>query len=256
MRLFSKLFMMLGAALLVASCGSSTPKYEKTPVDILVRNMHNIKPYSIILHDMDADEGYNSKYKHKYKILKEVDGKLKAEVTPWHEVSERFFARNQENMGMTIVSRDSTGKIHKTPAPPGYSNYVGNQKYGSWQQGSNGQSFWQFYGQYAFMRSMLGMSHYGPVYRSHYGDYRRSYNSGRAYYGPKTAGSHTYGTRGTGTRSAYQNNTWSKKPSSFKQSVRSRVARSSTSGSRTSSSSRSGSRYGSSSRSSGGGYGK
>ncbi len=258
MKLFSKLFLVLGAAALLysCSCGSSTPKYEKTPVDNLIRDMHNIKPFSIVLHDMDADEGFNAKYKHKYKIIKEEAGKVKSEITPWHEVSERFFAKHQDNMGMTIASKDSTGKIHKTPSPPGYSNYVGNRRYGSWQQNSSGQSFWQFYGQYAFMRDMLGMGHYGPVYRNSYRDYRTHYNSGRAYYGPSTSGSRVYGTRGTGTSRAYSKSTWSSKPSSFKQNVRSRVSRSSTSGSRTSSSSRSGSRYGSSSRSSGGGYGK
>lgn len=246
-----------GLILALGSCGDSTPKYEKSPIDDLIRDLSAVKSYSIILHDMDADESAN-KYKHKYKILKEVGDSVKAEETDWKEVSERFFARHQDNMGMTVASKDSTGKVSKVAAPAGYGQYVGNERYGSWQQGSNGQSFWQFYGQYAFMRDMLGLGFYGPVYRSHYNDYRSSWSAGRPYYG-SNPNSPTYGTRSTYTSSAYSNSTWTKKPNAFKESVRTRVARSSTSGSRTASStsSRSGSRYSSSSgRSSGGGFGK
>lgn len=247
-----KLILLVASFAFIFSCGSSEPKYEKTQVDILLRDLTNVKPVSIILYDMDASD---SEYKHKYKVIKDDKGELKQEITPWKKVSERFFARHQDDMGMEIASKDSTGKVSKVPSPPGYSNHVGNKKYGSWQQQSNGTSFWQFYGQYAFMRSMLGMNHYGPVYYSNYGHYRSYHSSGRPYYGSSTNGRYNYGTRGTGTSRAHSSNTWSSKPSSFKQSVRSRVQRSSTSGSRTS---RSGSRYssGSSSRSRGGGFGK
>lgn len=256
MKWLSKISSLIGLALALGSCGDSSPKYEKSPVDDLIRDMHNVKSFSIILHDMDADEGMSSTYKHQYKILKDVNGEVKQEITPWKDVSERFFARNQDNMGMTIASKDSTGKINKVPAPAGYGSHIGNPKYGSWQTGSNGQSFWQFYGQYAFMRDMLGMNHYGPVYRNYYNDYHTSYRSGRPYYGP-SGSAPIYGTSGSATNKAYSTSRWTQKPNTFKESVRSRVARSSTAGSRTASSSRSGSRYStSSSRSSGGGFGK
>ena len=250
----SLLVVVLALAGLSGCGGSRQAKYEKTPVDNLIRDMANVQPYSIILYDMDASE--SGEYKHKYRILKEVNGQVKEEITPWYNVSERFFASNQDNMGMTIASKDSIGNVSKVPSPPGYDNYVGNPHYGQWVN-QNGTSFWQFYGQYAFMRDMLGMGR-TPIYRNYYSDYRNYRTSGRAYYGPvNSTGGYTYGTRGTYTSQNYSNNTWSQKPTTFKQNVRSRVQRSSQSASRTSrSSSRYSSGSSSSSRSRGGGFGK
>lgn len=44
-------------------------------------------------------------------------------------------------------------------AAPVGSEYVGNSNYGEWKQGSNGNSFWAFYGQYAMFSALMR----GPV---------------------------------------------------------------------------------------------
>ena len=136
------------------------------------------------------------------------------------------------------------GKLHKNASPPGYNNYVGNEKYGQWEN-RGGNSFWAFYGQYAFMSSMFNMMTY-PVRRSYYNDYRGGYyGTGRSYYGPRTTGGSTYyGTNSAYNKSSKPNSSWSRNTSSFKNRVAGRTSRSS-------------SRYGrSSSRSRGGGFGK
>ena len=69
-------------------------------------------------------------------------------------------------MGMEIAAKSADGEVTKTAAPPGYNNYVGNSQYGQWQQGSNGQSFWAFYGQYALMSSLFNMATF-PARRSY-----------------------------------------------------------------------------------------
>ena len=61
-------------------------------------------------------------------------------------------------MGMEIVSKGEDGKVSKTAAPPDYNNFVGNERYGQWVQGSGGGSFWQFYGQYMFLNTMFNMA--------------------------------------------------------------------------------------------------
>ncbi len=57
---------------------------------------------------------------------------------------------------------------------------VGNPAYGSWSQGSSGQSFWAWYGMYSMFNNVLGMNRYNygswssrPHY-SYYGNYGRN----------------------------------------------------------------------------------
>jgi hypothetical protein len=216
--------------------------------------------FSIMLYDMNVEGNFVESFYHQYKIIEEIEpGKPEERTTEWMEVSRDYFRQHQDDMGMTLVSRGEDGQVVKTVSPPGYNNYVGNEKYGSWQRQSNGTSFWAFYGQYAFMRSMFGYGSY-PVRRSYYDDYRGNYyGRGRSYYGPKEederGGSrYRYGTNSRHNQSRSTSSTWCQNRSKFKNKVNSRTQRSSTSSSRTS---RSSSRYrGSSSRSRGGGYGK
>jgi len=78
-------------------------------------------------------------------------------------------------------------KDGKNAVPGSY--LVGNPSYGSFKQDSSGQSFWAWYGQYAMLRSVIGMFQ-GPIYArdwysqprySYYNDYgRNSYGSPQA----------------------------------------------------------------------------
>lgn len=229
--------------LLLASCGGNN--FEKNPVDIMIRDMTDIPVYTILLYDMREEGTFFKEYEHQYRVLKQEtpDAKPEEEITGWTEVSKDFFNKHVDDLGMELAAKSEDGKVTKTVSPPGYSNYVGNPQYGQWQTGSGG-SFWAFYGQYAFLSSMLNMSTF-PVRRSYYNDYRNNYRSGRAYYGPVSNGRRTYGTGSAYTTAAKPNTNWSRTRSS---------SSSFRSGSRTS---RSGSRYGSSSmRSRGGGFGK
>ena len=125
-------------------------------------------------------------------------------------------------MGMTIASK-TDGVLSKQAAPAGYNNYIGNPKYGQWQE-RNGSSFWEFYGKFAFMSSMFNLMSY-PARRDYWNDYRGNYRgTNRDYYGP--SGQKVYGTKSY-TASASGNNTrWGNKSSSFKSNVRTKVARS------------------------------
>lgn len=240
-----------------SSTSKTTRTYQKSPVDNLIKELNAEQNYSIILFDMDADEGA-SNYRHQYQILIQRPDTVVEKKTSWKNVSEPFFSQNLNNMGMEIVSKKD-GKITKQAVPAGYNHYVGNEKYGRWEN-RGGSSFWAFYGQYAFMSSMLNM---GSYRRSYWNDYRGGgyYGSSRGYYGP-SGGSPVYGTKSYASSSSGRNSTWGSKPSTFKDKVRSRVSRSSSSKRSSARSSsrtqRSSSRYrsSSSSRSRSGGFGK
>ncbi|MCZ6899781.1 MAG: hypothetical protein O7F74_06055 [Bacteroidetes bacterium] len=240
----TKYIVLSGVFLILSGCGGK--KFTKSPVDELAKDMTQTPSFSIILYDMDTEGIFFPTYRHQYRIIKEDKGRPpEEEITGWYEVSKDFFGKNENNMGMEIVSKNAEGKISKVAAPPGYSNYVGNQRYGSWQTHSGGHSFWAFYGQYAFMSSMFNMMTY-PARRSYYNTYRSGYGAGRSYYGPRTTGGGSY----YGTNSDFNRKT--KPTSKWNNNFRNRVRSSTTA------SSRSGSRYssGSSFRSRGGGFGK
>lgn len=224
-----KIGILIISVFLLAACSSK--EFQKSPVDDLIRDMSNIKDYTIILYDMDMDGSFSTTYKHKYKVITEKDSVPVAKETDWYEVSEDFFYQHEADMGMEVASK-TDGKVTKQTAPPGYTKYVGNSSYGSWKTNSNGSSFWAFYGQYAFMSNMMGLMG-GPVYRNHYTDYRSNYYGRKPYYG---------GTTGKPTYGSYSSTALKSNPKSrFSSKVQGRVSKSG------SSTSRSGSRYGTSS---------
>ncbi len=211
--------------LILTSCGGS--EFRKSPVDEIVRDLPNDQIFSIILYDMDQKGNFSRSYYHKYQIIRDIDGDASEVLTEWMEVSEREFTNNIDNMGMEIVARDSTGRLTKDVAPPGYNNYVGNPKYGRWED-RGGTSFWAFYGQYAFMSSMFRMAMF-PVHRSYYDDWRGNYRgTGRTYYGPGGSAGRYYGTGSGYSRTNNPNSSWtSSRSNSFKNRVASRTSRSS-----------------------------
>ena len=244
MRILSKIMAFVLAVAVLAGCSSSDK--ATSPVDELIKSMEDKKNFTIILYDMDIEGSLSETYKHKYKIITPPEdtmdslAKPKEKKTKWYEVSERFFNIHAKDMGMEIAAKVD-GKVRKQTAPPGYSNYVGNSQYGQWKTNNSGNSFWAFYGQYAFMSNMIGLMN-GPVYRSNYRDYRSNYRGVRPYYG---SGSRKYGTFSSASKkmnpSFHQR---VKNNSNFKSRVNNSVSRSSSARK-----SRSGSRYSSGSRS-------
>jgi len=63
------------------------------------------------------------------------------------------------------------------------SEYVGNSNYGEWRTNSNGNSFWHWYGQYAFFSMMFGNR---PVYYDSW-----AYNRRPSYYHDRNRGAYT-----------------------------------------------------------------
>ena len=233
----------------------------KSPVDLMIKDMHDKPNFSIILHDMDEEGLIFKTYKHQYKVViesepaAEVDENaapstdnsepeaknVTSNITDWKEVSRIDFNKNEANMGMELAHKKD-GKVKKQVSPPGYSHYVGNRRYGYWKN-----DVWSYYGRYRFMSDMFYMSSY-PIRRSYYNDYYGNYYStGRAYYG----GRDSYGRSRYGTYGRYN----SGRSTRYSRSSRYRSGSRSYSSGR---SSRSGSRYsgGSSHRSRGGGFGK
>ena len=247
MKLFKLIFSLLFIIGLLTGCGSNSGKSIRNPLDILDQELINVPIYTIILFDMEIKGSIFKTYRHQYKVISEVDEQVSNEITEWFEVSKQFFRLNEKNMGMELASKKDGG-VSKSVSPAGYSNYIGNSRYGEWRSHSGG-SFWSFYGRYAMFNAMFNVFS-NPARRSYYNDYRSNYsNTSRSYFGPKTAsGRNYYGTYSDNTMKSRKNSSRWVKSSSFANKMYSGGNKST----------RSGSRYNSSSsyRSRSGGFGK
>lgn len=229
---------------MLQNCGGSG-RTTKSPVDLIIRDMNDVERFTILLYDMDVEGSFVKTYKHQYQVITEgTDGEPVKQQTQWYEVDKKFFERHQSHMGMEIASKSPEAGVQKEVAPPGYSNYVGNSRYGQWRTNNDGSSFWEFYGKYAMLSSLFNLGT-NPIRRSYYDDYRNYRGSGRTYYGPTTNGNRYYGTGSRFNKSYNQSSTWSRKASqsSFKNRVRNEVSPSSNRKSRSSSRYRSSSSY-------------
>lgn len=146
-------------------------------------------------------------YFHKY--LLETNGETRE--TDWEKVNPSFFEQHQENLGMAILSKPyGVFEPDAMAAPPGMA-YVGNPEYGEWKKDEKGESFWSWYGRYAFFSHLF----FFPPSYYYYGSWNRwrtDYRYRQPYYGQTKSGQTTYGTRGTQVKGSprYQNTTFAK----------------------------------------------
>lgn len=221
----------------------------RDPVVEMQRTLASAPDYMIVLDDMREEGSLFTKYYHRYLI---TQGEKQIQ-TNWVKVSESIFRKYEPYLGMALVAKSSEGGVNNTPHPPGY-HYVGNEQYGRWTN-RGGTSFWEFYGQYAMMRSLLGWGGGFGLSRGNYDDYRSYRQDRRPYYGRNRE----YGTQGSVTQkqkpSTFQRRKQAvaQKKQSFAQKLRSRTSSSRSGFGSSRSTSRSRSSFGS--RSSGG-FGK
>ncbi len=187
-------------------------EYKKN-IDIATRELSQLVSQlyyslSVMLTDMRTS---GSQYEHQYQIIKIFSDNTSKTENNWVKIDRVQYDKNRNQLGMTIKSK-AIGlydfEASQYASPPGY-NYVGDQRYGQWQRDSSGNSFWAFYGQYAFMRNLFwGSQYYSPIYRSDYRTYESYRSSGRTYYGRTATGSPKYGTTGTHTRTKYSSSSY------------------------------------------------
>ena len=224
---------LLAWAVALLSCG-----WSRDRVSELSRDLARYPEYALSVEDARVDEGFSPDYFLRFRVLTAAGSRVAGQdsatvvhenyLTEWYPVSRRVFARYENYVGMVVASKTRDGKQTgpQQAYPAGY-QYVGNPRYGSWGAGG----FWQFYGQYALMRDLMGG---WRVNRGDYGDFRGNRDGGQPYYGPRQAGGRpTFGSQGTQTQktkpSFYQRHSQRLKSSrqAFATKARSRTGRTS-----------------------------
>ncbi len=139
-------------------------------------------------------ESSKKNYFHKYML--EQNGDIKE--SDWEKVSENFYHTNFEFLGMAILSKPYgffEDELLTQAAPPGMS-YVGNSRYGEWEQDDSGNSFWAWYGRYALFSTLFFPRPYYYHYNS-WNSWHSSYMGRKPYFGKSVNGMQRFGTRGS-----------------------------------------------------------
>ena len=194
---------LLAAGLTLPSCGAG-----RDPVAELSRDLARYPEYAVTVEDLRVEEGFSPDYYLRFQVLTAAGRRVAGQdtlvyeqrLTEWYPVSRTVFGRYENYVGMVVTSKSRDGQRTglQQAHPAGY-QYVGNPHYGSWGAGG----FWQFYGQYALMRDLMGG---WRVNRNDYGDYRQTRGRGQAYYGPRQPGGRpTFGSQGSQTEKTKPN---------------------------------------------------
>ncbi|MBL4651181.1 MAG: hypothetical protein JKY03_15735 [Aureispira sp.] len=207
------LFGLVSMILNILPIGCNSVKVTPDPVSELIGTESMEPMFTILLFDMDKEGVFSKVYKHRYRILKEKAGKVVAVDTKWYNVPSSYFQQNQNNLGMEMAAKDSTGKIARTVGPPGYTNYIGNSRYGFWsgqKVDSLKTGFWNFNPEHTYIRTLLQLPT-GKIYQKDHRTARSHYLRGFIFYGIITSGSRRrYGTYSNQYRTNTYNKTWSR----------------------------------------------
>jgi hypothetical protein len=195
-------------SVLLGGCGAGGGDPWQARINQALESPEQVTAYpefSVVLLDMEKQTTSGKpRYYHRYKLIYATGATPGAytyqeQVGDWQEVPPARYQAHVNNLGMTLVAKKD-GEITRTAQPPGY-QYVGDPRYGEWKTDARGSSFWSFYGKYMFFSQMFSMLSYGPVFRSGWDDYATYRRGSRPYYGRD---GREFGTRGSGTRTAYK----------------------------------------------------
>lgn len=171
-----------------------------------------------MLVDMEIQEGATVTFRQKFKTVKvralvpEGEEAQTKDSEEWQTVSKSVWESMKGNLGM-VVAHKAAGKYdHEATQlvqPAGYAYMCPPQQvrnhYGYWERRNDGHHFWRFYGQYAFMRSMMRMGGHGisPISGLMWNNYHSHRQSGRTWYGRDELGRNRYGSDGLVTRQSF-----------------------------------------------------
>ncbi len=185
--------------LLLTSCGGTV--IPTNPIKEMKEEFKDKKAYTIILQDMDLQDG---QYVHKYKTFELLDEQnVRVELTDWKPVDDDFFLLHEDDLGMEIFSRRTDGKYNNLVTPPGFTHFVGNENFGAWSaldsiQTSDSQRIWVFNkndNRVPSLESELGLNDLA-IEKGEYENFKTKFYLNRPYYGDvATTGIIKYGTR-------------------------------------------------------------
>jgi hypothetical protein len=177
--------------ILIVSCGGSS--IPSDPLKEMRRDFNSKEAYTVLLQDMNLKDG---QYSHKYCVFDFTGSTVTVSHSDWTEVDDYFFSLHEDNLGMEVLSKNLDGKINNLVAPPGFTNVIDNDEYGSWEL-KDTVACWTFNKKYTDLETDLGLKGL-TIPKSEFVNYKQTFLNNKPYYGPKTSSSGDstkYGTR-------------------------------------------------------------
>lgn len=116
-------------------CSSNQIKTD--PIGQLVKENDAAPQFTILLYDTEKTGVFSKEYKHKYRLIKKENGRVVAKDTKWFPIGSSYYNQHENNVGMEVAAKDTVGRVKRVVGPPGYTNYIGQAKYGYWTSGIN-----------------------------------------------------------------------------------------------------------------------
>lgn len=126
---------MLALFMLPSTC--SKDAVNSDPIGQLVAQSKADSEFTILLYDMEKTGVFSKDYKHRYRVIKNKDGKVVAKDTEWFPITSSYYNQHESNVGMEVAAKATDSTAKRIVGPPGYTNYVGNPQYGYWTEGIN-----------------------------------------------------------------------------------------------------------------------
>jgi len=162
---FPMLFVAFIGIINIFQCGnnSSSSNYEY-PVNTgrefskIVGEFDANDEFTLILRDMDYR---NSQHYHKYEYVTDTSDVIVHSETGWYDVTPTFFKQHVNHLGLELVHKNGGTKLFGA-TPPGFSQFVGDEKYGSWVD-NYGQKEWIYHPEYNELNGVLTDGFVAPV---------------------------------------------------------------------------------------------
>jgi hypothetical protein len=153
---FPLLFLAFIFMVNIFQCGGSSSSDYEYPTNRgrdfsqIVREFDAHNEFSLILRDMDYK---NSQHYHKYEYVTDTSDVIVSSETGWYEVTPTFFKQHVNHLGLQLLHKNGGTKSFGVD-PPGFSQFVGNEKYGSWKD-NYGEYEWHYSPEYENLNAIL-----------------------------------------------------------------------------------------------------
>lgn len=140
----------------IFQCGSRSSSQYQYPTNrgreftSIIKEFDANKEFTLILRDMDYK---SSQHYHKYEYVADTSDLIVSSETAWYEVTPTFFRQHVDHLGLQMVHKNGGTKSYGA-SPPGFSQFVGNEKYGRWAD-NYGEDEWTYNADYENLNPVL-----------------------------------------------------------------------------------------------------
>ena len=116
---------------------NSLKDLTQDPIKELIREHLSNPHFTILLYDMESKGIFSKDYRQRYRTIYDSSGVVVARTSRWYDVPSAHYQQHENNIGMEVAAKSyKDQEVRRIVGPPGYTNFIGNPKYGYWSDGT------------------------------------------------------------------------------------------------------------------------